>query len=396
MLIGHSDYRSPVASLVMTDSSQLTSDSQHLDTQGWGVSPRGAGYLFGSDVVAQFNAANDIDMICRAHQLVMEGYKWHFNETVLTVWSAPNYCYREDMCDTEYMSDLLQMLNKLVSLVMMAFCVCNLYGHTSHQVKNVPPSVSKESRTTQAIVELLATSSTLEAIKCRELGPVESSLPTTIFMMYLPQRLRLCLCADTRPLDVHYHNKDEVMYPCKALELPVSHHHCVAQEDKPSAVSWILMGGVGSFLNATKEFKKVRNSALDIASVSRSIGAKGSSGDFVEANSACLACPDALHCPRATNIEAHFSDFGQPNVTNHENQLHTISDVRGDNIFGDSLHHNYTAAIWSQASSAPHRRGRIVERAFIHNFAVRYGTGWHGVATCSRISWTSGVSVNVR
>ncbi|CAJ0965762.1 unnamed protein product [Ranitomeya imitator] len=64
------------------------------DTTGWGVSPRGAGYLFGSDVVAQFNAANNIDMICRAHQLVMEGYKWHFNEAVLTVWSAPNYCYR--------------------------------------------------------------------------------------------------------------------------------------------------------------------------------------------------------------------------------------------------------------------------------------------------------------
>jgi len=64
------------------------------DTQGWGVSPRGAGYLFGSDVVQQFNQTNSIEMICRAHQLVMEGYKWHFNETVLTVWSAPNYCYR--------------------------------------------------------------------------------------------------------------------------------------------------------------------------------------------------------------------------------------------------------------------------------------------------------------
>ncbi|XP_041058548.1 serine/threonine-protein phosphatase 4 catalytic subunit isoform X3 [Cetorhinus maximus] len=64
------------------------------DTTGWGISPRGAGYLFGSDVVAHFNAANSIDLICRAHQLVMEGYKWHFNETVLTVWSAPNYCYR--------------------------------------------------------------------------------------------------------------------------------------------------------------------------------------------------------------------------------------------------------------------------------------------------------------
>ena len=64
------------------------------ETLGWGVSPRGAGYLFGSDVVSQFNQTNHIDLICRAHQLVMEGYKWHFNETVLTVWSAPNYCYR--------------------------------------------------------------------------------------------------------------------------------------------------------------------------------------------------------------------------------------------------------------------------------------------------------------
>ncbi|CAM2705497.1 unnamed protein product [Rotaria socialis] len=64
------------------------------ETPGWGVSPRGAGFLFGSDVVSQFNQTNNIDLICRAHQLVMEGYKWHFNETVLTVWSAPNYCYR--------------------------------------------------------------------------------------------------------------------------------------------------------------------------------------------------------------------------------------------------------------------------------------------------------------
>ncbi|VDP96871.1 unnamed protein product [Trichobilharzia regenti] len=37
---------------------------------------------------------NRIDFICRAHQLVMEGYRWHFHESVLTVWSAPNYCYR--------------------------------------------------------------------------------------------------------------------------------------------------------------------------------------------------------------------------------------------------------------------------------------------------------------
>ncbi|OWA50101.1 Serine/threonine-protein phosphatase 4 catalytic subunit [Hypsibius exemplaris] len=71
----------------------LWSDPEDAN-DGWGISPRGAGYLFGSDVAQKFNEDNQIELICRAHQLVMEGFKWHFNETVLTVWSAPNYCYR--------------------------------------------------------------------------------------------------------------------------------------------------------------------------------------------------------------------------------------------------------------------------------------------------------------
>ena len=64
------------------------------ETKGFLVSPRGAGFLFGGDVVDTFNRNNDIQFIARAHQLVMEGYKQMFNDSLVTVWSAPNYCYR--------------------------------------------------------------------------------------------------------------------------------------------------------------------------------------------------------------------------------------------------------------------------------------------------------------
>ena len=71
----------------------MWSDPEDID--GWGLSPRGAGYLFGGDVVTQFNTTNAIELIARAHQLVMEGYKHMFtDQTLVTVWSAPNYCYR--------------------------------------------------------------------------------------------------------------------------------------------------------------------------------------------------------------------------------------------------------------------------------------------------------------
>ena len=64
------------------------------DRVGWCISPRGAGYTFGGDVTAQWNRANGFDLIARAHQLVMEGFNWGHDGSVLTLFSAPNYCYR--------------------------------------------------------------------------------------------------------------------------------------------------------------------------------------------------------------------------------------------------------------------------------------------------------------
>ncbi|GJN41193.1 hypothetical protein PR202_gn00538 [Eleusine coracana subsp. coracana] len=71
----------------------MWSDPEEIET--WAVSPRGAGWLFGSRVTAEFNHINGIELVCRAHQLVQEGLKYMFQEKgLVTVWSAPNYCYR--------------------------------------------------------------------------------------------------------------------------------------------------------------------------------------------------------------------------------------------------------------------------------------------------------------
>jgi len=64
------------------------------DRCGWGISPRGAGYTFGQDISEQFNHNNGLTLIARAHQLVIEGYSWVHEKNVVTIFSAPNYCYR--------------------------------------------------------------------------------------------------------------------------------------------------------------------------------------------------------------------------------------------------------------------------------------------------------------
>ena len=62
------------------------------DVQGWGENDRGVSFTFGADVVTKFLHRHDLDLICRAHQVVEDGYEFFAKRQLVTLFSAPNYC----------------------------------------------------------------------------------------------------------------------------------------------------------------------------------------------------------------------------------------------------------------------------------------------------------------
>ncbi|PWN27404.1 phospho protein phosphatase PPZ [Jaminaea rosea] len=58
----------------------------------WEDNERGVSYCFGKAVIQQFLAQYDFDLICRAHMVVEDGYEFWNERTLVTIFSAPNYC----------------------------------------------------------------------------------------------------------------------------------------------------------------------------------------------------------------------------------------------------------------------------------------------------------------
>lgn len=63
---------------------------------GWGDNGRGVSFVFGNDVTRTFLKKHDFDLICRAHQVVEDGYEFCADRKLVTVFSAPNYCGQFD------------------------------------------------------------------------------------------------------------------------------------------------------------------------------------------------------------------------------------------------------------------------------------------------------------
>jgi serine/threonine-protein phosphatase PP1 catalytic subunit len=58
----------------------------------WEENERGVSYCFGKAIINDFLSRYDMDLICRAHMVVEDGYEFWNDRTLVTVFSAPNYC----------------------------------------------------------------------------------------------------------------------------------------------------------------------------------------------------------------------------------------------------------------------------------------------------------------
>src|SRR4051794_35054838 len=57
------------------------------DIEGWGENDRGVSFTFGGDVVAKFLKKHDLDLVCRAHQVVEDGYEFFAKRRLVTIFS---------------------------------------------------------------------------------------------------------------------------------------------------------------------------------------------------------------------------------------------------------------------------------------------------------------------
>ena len=75
----------------------LWSDPER-EIDGWGENDRGVSFTFSAQLVDQFLRKHELDLICRAHQVVEDGYEFFAKRELVTLFSAPNYCGEFDNC----------------------------------------------------------------------------------------------------------------------------------------------------------------------------------------------------------------------------------------------------------------------------------------------------------
>jgi hypothetical protein len=94
--------------------------------------------------------------VARAHQLIMEGYQWAHKQGVVTVFSAPNYCYRCGNQAGAFFSLWLWLCVRVFPLKINK-CQSIYLAISSHSIYTNPPSSfnkKKKKNTKTALMEV--------------------------------------------------------------------------------------------------------------------------------------------------------------------------------------------------------------------------------------------------
>ncbi len=89
------------------------------DITGWSENDRGVSFTFGPDVVSRFLQKHDLDLICRAHQVVEDGYEFFAKRQLVTLFSAPNYVGEFDNAGAMMSVDETLMCSFQVSTILL-------------------------------------------------------------------------------------------------------------------------------------------------------------------------------------------------------------------------------------------------------------------------------------
>ncbi|CAH6722739.1 serine/threonine-protein phosphatase PP-Z1 [[Candida] jaroonii] len=89
----------------------------------WEDNERGVSYVFSKVAINKFLSKFGFDLVCRAHMVVEDGYEFFNDQTLVTVFSAPNYCGEFDnwgavMCVSEELLCSFDLLDPLDSIAL--------------------------------------------------------------------------------------------------------------------------------------------------------------------------------------------------------------------------------------------------------------------------------------
>jgi protein phosphatase len=77
----------------LTDSaSDLLWGDPSDEIAGFAPSARGCGFRYGAKATAEFLQNSGLEFVIRAHELCLNGFQWHFDQSVLTLFSTCDYC----------------------------------------------------------------------------------------------------------------------------------------------------------------------------------------------------------------------------------------------------------------------------------------------------------------